>query len=90
MIDSHPLLQADDILADCVKGKIWSKIDMTNSFFQTQMHPDDTFDSSDNPSWALGVDSHAHGFEEHALNPPMMHDECPLAIPGKNLPCLYK
>src|SRR5882762_327783 len=23
------------------KGKIWSKLDMTNSFFQTQVHPDD-------------------------------------------------
>jgi hypothetical protein len=31
----------DDILADCAKGKIWSVIDMTNSFFQTRMHPDD-------------------------------------------------
>jgi hypothetical protein len=31
----------DDILADCVKGKIWSKMDMTNSFFQTRVHPDD-------------------------------------------------
>jgi hypothetical protein len=39
--DSHPLPRVDDILADCAKGKIWSKIDMTNSFFQTRMHPDD-------------------------------------------------
>jgi hypothetical protein len=31
----------DDILADCAKGKIWGKIDMTNSFFQTLVHPDD-------------------------------------------------
>jgi hypothetical protein len=31
----------DDILTDGTKGKIWSKIDMTNSFFQTRMHPDD-------------------------------------------------
>jgi hypothetical protein len=31
----------DDILADCAKGKIWSKMDMTNSFFQTRVHPDD-------------------------------------------------
>jgi hypothetical protein len=35
VIDSHPLPRVDDILADCAKGKIWSKIDMTNSFFQT-------------------------------------------------------
>jgi hypothetical protein len=28
-------------LADCAQGKIWSKLDMTNSFFQTRVHPDD-------------------------------------------------
>lgn len=39
--DSHPLPCVDDILADCAKGKIWSKMDMTNSFFQTRVHPDD-------------------------------------------------
>ena len=39
--DSHPLPQVDDILADCAKGKIWSVIDMTNSFFQTRVHLDD-------------------------------------------------
>lgn len=39
--DSHPLPHVDDILADCAKGKIWSKLDMMNSFFQTRVHPDD-------------------------------------------------
>jgi hypothetical protein len=39
--DSHPLPRVDDILSDCAKGKIWSAIDMTNSFFQTRVHPDD-------------------------------------------------
>ena len=39
--DNHPLPRQDDILNDCAKGKIWSSIDMTNSFFQTLMHPDD-------------------------------------------------
>jgi hypothetical protein len=38
--DSHPLPRIDDILNDCAKGKIWGTIDMTNSFFQTCMHPD--------------------------------------------------
>ena len=38
--DSHPLPRIDDILNDCAKGKIWAKMDMTNSFFQTRMHPD--------------------------------------------------
>ena len=37
--DSHLLPCVDDILADCSKGKIWSVIDMTNSFFQTRVHP---------------------------------------------------
>jgi Reverse transcriptase (RNA-dependent DNA polymerase) len=41
VLDSHPLPRVDDILADCAKGKIWSKLDMTNSFFQTWVHPDD-------------------------------------------------
>jgi hypothetical protein len=27
-------------LADAGQGKIWSKMDMTNSFFHTRMHPD--------------------------------------------------
>jgi len=38
--DSHPLPRIDDILNDCAKGTIWGTIDMTNSFFQTRMHPD--------------------------------------------------
>jgi hypothetical protein len=37
--DSHPLPRIDDILNDCTKGKIWATINMTNSFFQTRMHP---------------------------------------------------
>ena len=39
--DNHPLPQIDEILQDCAKGKIFGKIDMTNSFFQTKVHPDD-------------------------------------------------
>jgi hypothetical protein len=41
VVDAHPLPRVDHILADCAKGKIWSKLDMTNSFFQTRVHPDD-------------------------------------------------
>ena len=41
VIDSHPLPRVGDILADCAKGKIWATIDMTDSFFQTRVHPDD-------------------------------------------------
>ncbi|RDB16052.1 Transposon Tf2-6 polyprotein [Hypsizygus marmoreus] len=39
ILDSHPIPCVDDILHDCAKGKIWATIDMTNSFFQTRMHP---------------------------------------------------
>jgi hypothetical protein len=39
--DSFPLPCIDDILADCRKGKVFGKMDMTNSFFQTWVHPDD-------------------------------------------------
>jgi Reverse transcriptase (RNA-dependent DNA polymerase) len=40
-MDSHPLPYIDNILANCAKGKIWSVINMTNSFFQTRVHPYD-------------------------------------------------
>jgi hypothetical protein len=39
--DRYPMPRVDDILADCLRGKIWGKMDMTNSFFQTLVHPDD-------------------------------------------------
>lgn len=39
--DNHLLLHIDEILQDCVKGKIFGKFDMTNSVFQTRIHPDD-------------------------------------------------
>jgi hypothetical protein len=38
--DNHPLPKISKILADVYKGKIWAKIDMTNSFYETLMHPD--------------------------------------------------
>ncbi|KAG2097024.1 uncharacterized protein F5147DRAFT_656473 [Suillus discolor] len=36
--DNHPLPRIDEILKDCVKGKFFGKIDMTNAFFQTQQY----------------------------------------------------
>ena len=39
--DNYPLPKISDILSDCGQGKIWSTIDMTDSFFQTRIHPDD-------------------------------------------------
>ena len=51
--DSFPIPRIDDILADCAKGKIWATIDMTNSFFQTRMHPDDIHLTAVNTPWGL-------------------------------------
>ena len=39
--NNYCMPRIDDILTDCAKGKIWATIDMTDSFFQTQIHPDD-------------------------------------------------
>ena len=39
--DHYPLPHIETILSDCTKGSVWAKIDMTNSFFQTRVHPDD-------------------------------------------------
>jgi len=39
--DLYPLPWVEVILADTGRGKIWSKMDMTNSFFHMRMHPDD-------------------------------------------------
>ena len=41
VLNSYPLPHMDDILADCAKGHVWSQLDMTNSFFHTQVHSDD-------------------------------------------------
>jgi hypothetical protein len=38
--DSFPIPQVDDVLADAAKGKIWSVLDMTNSFCHTRMEPE--------------------------------------------------
>jgi len=51
--DNFPLPRVDDILADCGKGKIFGKMDMTNSFFQTLMHPDDIHLTAVRTPWGL-------------------------------------
>jgi hypothetical protein len=38
--NSHPLPHVDDILINARWGKIWSKLDMTDSFFHTKMDPE--------------------------------------------------
>jgi hypothetical protein len=37
--DNHPLPLVADILRDCAGHRLYGKIDMTNLFFQTKMHP---------------------------------------------------
>lgn len=51
--DQHPLPLVDDILADCSKGQIWAKLDMTNAFFQTLVHPDDMKYTAVRTPWGL-------------------------------------
>jgi hypothetical protein len=38
--DRFPLPHVDDILSDCAKGSVFSKLDMTNSLFHTRMKPE--------------------------------------------------
>src|SRR5271156_1364924 len=40
VVDCHPLPRVDDIRNDCAKGRFFGTMDMTNSYFQTRMHPD--------------------------------------------------
>ena len=51
--DNFPLPRVDDILSDCAKGKIFGKLDMTNSFFQTRVHPDDIHLTAIRTPWGL-------------------------------------
>lgn len=37
VMDRYPLPRIDDILADAATGKIWGKLDMTDSFFHTRL-----------------------------------------------------
>jgi hypothetical protein len=51
--DNHLLPCTDVILNDCTKGRVWSTFDMTNSFFQTLMHPDDVHLTAVNTPFGL-------------------------------------
>lgn len=51
--DEFPLPRVDDILADCGQGKIFGKMDITNSFFQTRVHPDDIHLTAVRTPWGL-------------------------------------
>ena len=51
--DSFPLPRISEILSDCGNGMFFASIDMTNSFFQTRMHPDDVKLTAVNTPWGL-------------------------------------
>ena len=51
--DSFPLPCISEILSDCGTGKYFASLDMTNSFFQTRMHPDDIKLTAVNMPWGL-------------------------------------
>jgi RNase H-like domain found in reverse transcriptase/Reverse transcriptase (RNA-dependent DNA polymerase)/Integrase zinc binding domain len=51
--DRTPLPRMEEILGDCAKGKFFAKIDMTNSFFQTRVHPDDIWKTATSTPFGL-------------------------------------
>ena len=51
--DSFPIPLVHEILSDLGQGKVFATLDMTNSFFQTQMHPDDIHLTAVNTPWGL-------------------------------------
>ena len=51
--DSFPIPLINDILADLATGRYFATIDMTNSFFQTRMHPNDIPLTAVNTPWGL-------------------------------------
>ena len=53
MRDSFPLPHIDDILANCSKGKVFAKMNMMNSFVQTQVHPNDIHLTAVRMLWGL-------------------------------------
>ncbi|GAA5918690.1 hypothetical protein JCM5296_000410 [Sporobolomyces johnsonii] len=51
--DRTPLPLPDLVLADAALANYWGKIDMTNAFFQTPMHPDDIEKTAIKTPWGL-------------------------------------
>lgn len=51
--DRTPLPVIDEVLDICARATVWSKIDMTNAFFQTMMHPEDIEKTAVRTPWGL-------------------------------------
>ena len=76
--DHYPLPRIKGILSDCAKGLIWVKIDMTNSFFQTRVHPEDVkFTAVMTPFWPLRMGRDAHGLQKRAGDAPAKDEPGP-------------
>jgi hypothetical protein len=51
--DSFPIPLVSKILTDIGQGKVFATLDVTNSFFQTRMHPDNVNLTAVNTPWGL-------------------------------------
>ena len=51
--DLFPIPLVHEILSDLGQGKVFAMLDMTNSFFQTRMHPDNIHLTAVNTPWGL-------------------------------------
>ena len=87
IMDSHPIPRIDDILNDCTKGKIWATIDMTNAFFQTCMHPDNSHLTAVSTPFGLyiWVASNANGLKEYTIHSSATSDICIAEIHWQDL-----
>lgn len=89
VMDAYPLYHVDDVLADCTWGKIWSKFDMTNSFFQTRIHSDDiSLTVVTTLLWPIWMASDADGLQKCASNLSAVNGYCIEGAYQKILPCL--
>ncbi|GAA5963457.1 hypothetical protein JCM3765_003078, partial [Sporobolomyces pararoseus] len=51
--DRTPLPLTDEILSEAALAKYWGKIDLTNAFFQSPVHPDDIEKTAIKTPWGL-------------------------------------
>ena len=51
--DRTPLPLPDEVLSHCAQARVWGKIDMTNSFFQTRMAEEDIEKTAVKTPWGL-------------------------------------
>ncbi len=89
--DNHPLPRVSDILSDCSKGKVFTVIDMTNSFFQTRVHPDHIkYTAVSTPFWHVRMDRHAHGLPQRPRDASKADVLSTSSIHRQNVPCISR